>query len=62
MHSGSMHTGKVPTYALNRQSYQTRLRNLKSAVVRAIEEEAYEKAAQYRDQIQALEIQESNQT
>lgn len=55
MHVGLRHTGKVPVHALKRQSHSAQLRNLKAALTRAVEEEAYEKAALYRDQIQALE-------
>lgn len=62
MHSGLKHTGKVPSHALNLQSYHTRLHNLKSALVRAIEDEAYEEAAKYRDEIHALETQASEPT
>ncbi len=55
MHIGLNHVGKVPVHALSRQSHNAQLHNLKTALTRAVEEEAYEKAAQYRDQIQALE-------
>ncbi|CAI8258401.1 MAG: Protein-arginine kinase activator protein [Opitutia bacterium UBA7350] len=55
MHSGLKHIGKVPAFALNRQSFLTQMNNLKVSLARAIESEAYEEAAQYRDKIQALE-------
>jgi protein arginine kinase activator len=55
MHAGLSHTGKVPVHALSRQSQSAQLHSLKGALTRAIEKEAYEEAAQYRDQIQALQ-------
>ncbi|NCG09293.1 MAG: excinuclease ABC subunit B [Verrucomicrobia bacterium] len=55
MHAGLRHVGKVPIFAQSRQSFNARLHSLKASLTRAVEEEAYEKAAQYRDEIQALE-------
>lgn len=62
MHSGLRHTGKVPSNALKHQSYHTQLHNLKLALASAIENEAYEQAAEYRDQILALETQTSDKS
>jgi protein arginine kinase activator len=58
MHAGTTHKGKVPTVALNRQSIQLQLKNLQEALARAIEEEAYEQAAKFRDQIKAIQATE----
>lgn len=55
MHSGLRHIGKVPAFAPNRQSHHTQLSSLKASLASAIEAEAYEEAAQFRDKIQALE-------
>ena len=57
MHEGTSHKGKIPAVALDRQSSQLRLKKLQTALARAIEEEAYEEAAKYRDQIKELEVQ-----
>ncbi len=55
MHTGTAHRGKVPETALRRQSAASRRRDLKNALNRAIEEEAYEEAAKLRDQIRELD-------
>ena len=54
MHAGTLHKGKVPQVALSRQSAAAELQTLKNALERATSEEAYEDAAKYRDQIQAI--------
>lgn len=54
MHAGTAHKGKVPSVALSRLSSMAELQTLENALQRAIAEEAYEEAAQYRDQIQAI--------
>ena len=55
MHAGTAHKGKVPKIAMSRQSSKLRLKSLKDALARSIAEEAYEDAAQFRDQIKAIE-------
>ncbi len=55
MHSGLKHTGKIPTHSLNRMSKELKIQNLREALRRAITDEAYENAANLRDQIQTLE-------
>jgi protein arginine kinase activator len=54
MHAGTTHKGKVPTVALSRQSSQLQLKNLQDSLARAVAEEAYEEAAKFRDQINAI--------
>jgi len=54
MHVGSTHKGKVPQVLLNRRSAQAALEALENSLARAIAEEAYEAAAKYRDQINAI--------
>ena len=54
MHAGITHKGKVPQVALSRQSAAAELQNLEDKLQRAIADEAYEDAAKYRDQIQAI--------
>lgn len=62
MHAGTAHKGKVPKVALSRQNVAAELQALGNALQRAIEEEAYEDAAKFRDQIQAIkESAEKNQ-
>ena len=55
MHAGTSHQGKVPEVALSRQASQVQLKHLKDSLARSIAEEAYEKAAEFRDQIKAIE-------
>ncbi|HBM86239.1 MAG TPA: excinuclease ABC subunit B [Opitutae bacterium] len=55
MHAGTSHKGKVPQVALSRHSSQLELKHLKEALARSIAEEAYEQAAEFRDQIKAIE-------
>ena len=54
MHAGTSHKGKTPQCASSRQSSQLRLQQLQESLARAVAEEAYEKAADLRDQIQAI--------
>jgi protein arginine kinase activator len=54
MHVGTEHRGKVPQVALDRQLANDELVTLERALARAIRDEAYEKAAKYRDQIKML--------
>lgn len=55
MHVGVTHKGKVPEVALTRQNSQAQLQSLKDSLAKAIAEEAYEEAAKFRDQINAME-------
>ena len=54
MHTGTSHQGKVPTIAMQRQSSQLQLKSLQDALANAIESEAYEEAAKFRDQIKLI--------
>ena len=53
MHVGAVHKGKVPEIVLSRQIAVAELKSLEDSLRNAINEEAYEEAAKYRDQIQA---------
>ncbi|MFT4901129.1 MAG: protein arginine kinase activator [Lentimonas sp.] len=55
MHVGITHKGKVPEFSLNRQLHEAELDNLRDALSRAVESEAYEDAAKYRDRIKLIE-------
>jgi len=55
IHVGVTHVGKVPLVAVNRQQNYAKLQRLQNSLARAIEEEAYEEAAKYRDQIKLIE-------
>ena len=54
MHVGISHIGKVPDVALSRRSASAQLEELEEALARAIADEAYEDAANFRDQIKSL--------
>jgi protein arginine kinase activator len=54
MHAGTVHQGKVPEVALSRQTNVAELQGLENALQCAIDEEAYEDAAKYRDQIKVI--------
>lgn len=51
MHYGQKHVGKVPEQSLASQNSRLKLLQLQAALSEAIESEAYEDAAMYRDQI-----------
>ena len=51
MHFGQKHVGKVPEQSLASQNSRRKLLQLQIALSEAIESEAYEEAAKYRDQI-----------
>lgn len=55
MHEGIIHKGKIPTTTISNQSNKLQLRKLQDFLSQAINEEAYEEAAKYRDQIKELE-------
>ena len=54
MHVASVHKGKVPEIVLSRQMAVAELQSLKDSLQEAIDEEEYEEAAKYRDQIQSF--------
>jgi len=56
MHAGLEHKGKVPKIALSRQSLAAELKSLENALQRAIDEEAYEEAAKFRDKIHSIRL------
>jgi protein arginine kinase activator len=51
MHKGVIHTGKVPTKAMERRSLYERLTKLETELDQAIKSERYEDAARYRDEL-----------
>lgn len=51
MHKGNLHTGKVPSRALERKTREDHLRELETNLQSAIKDERYEDAARYRDEI-----------
>lgn len=55
IHGNIHHTGKIPKRTGNILSIKREINQLKSQLKRAIEEEAFEKAAELRDKIKALE-------
>ncbi len=60
MHKGDSHKGKVPERALERKTFEDRLNELERDLQAAIEDEQYEAAARYRDEI--LELKKSIET
>lgn len=60
MHVGTCHKGKTPELALSRQSMTAQLDKLEMALAKAVEDEAYEDAAKYRDQIKSLKENPAN--
>lgn len=55
MHKGLRHQGKVPARLMESRARALRLRDLRTALDKAVEEERFEDAAGYRDAIQAME-------
>ena len=54
IHAGSTHIGKLPKKSLALVQFREQISNLRAKMEAAIKEEAYEEAAAYRDQIDAL--------
>lgn len=54
MHMGSTHAGKLPKDSLARVHLGEQISHLKAKMKEAIKDEAYEDAAMYRDQLEAL--------
>ena len=55
MHKGTRHVGKVPAAMFAMRAASQRLRELRSELETAIEEENYERAAELRDEIREAE-------
>lgn len=55
LHGGTRHQGKVPPGVGERALLRQELADLRGELTRAIEEEAYEKAARLRDRIRVIE-------
>jgi protein arginine kinase activator len=56
MHMGTTHHGKVPEFSFSRLQNVAELDGLRDALAQAIEQEAYEDAAKYRDRIHLIEV------
>ena len=55
VHGSSVHSGKIPHRTGGRLETKHEIAVLRAALKEAVEKEAYEQAAEYRDQIRALE-------
>ena len=54
MHKGVSHLGKVPAKAIARRSVADRVAELEAKLQAAVDEEKYEDAARYRDEIKLI--------
>jgi len=55
MHAGIQHIGKIPSSSVSRVKFEQSVDDLKKQLVKAIEDENFESAANLRDQLKALE-------
>ncbi len=55
MHAGTQHLGKIPSASESRVQFVQSVETLKKQLFNAIENEDFEKAAELRDQLKALE-------
>lgn len=55
MHAGTQHLGKIPSGSESRVKFEQSVDDLKKYLLTAIENEDFEKAAELRDQLKALE-------
>ena len=55
MHAGTHHLGKIPSGLESRVQFSQSVDDLKKQLLNAIENEDFEKAAELRDQLKALE-------
>ena len=55
VHGSSVHSGKIPHRTGGRLETKHEIEVLRAALKESVEKEAYEQAAEYRDQIRALE-------
>jgi protein arginine kinase activator len=55
MHAGTQHLGKIPTGSESRVKFEQSVDVLKKQLLMAIENEDFEKAAELRDQLKAME-------
>lgn len=62
IHGSTQHRGKVPNRATDQIARQKELREVKEELKRAIDQEAYEKAAELRDLIGSLKQQLGNES
>ncbi len=60
MHKGTSHTGKVPERVWRQHALSERMKNLETDLLKAVQAEDYENAAQLRDQIHRLATQLQN--
>jgi protein arginine kinase activator len=57
MHRGDHHTGKIPHEMLHRVGLRKAINRLKDQLAHAVEQEKYEDAARYRDELDQLKSQ-----
>ncbi len=55
MHAGTQHLGKIPSGSESRVRFEQSVDQLKKELLTAIENEDFEKAAEFRDQLKILE-------
>ena len=55
MHAGTQHFGKIPSGSESRVKFEQSVEDLKKQLLKAIEDEDFESAAELRDQLKALE-------
>lgn len=55
MHAGTQHLGKIPSGSESRVKFEQSVEDLKKQLLKAIEDEDFESAAELRDQLKALE-------
>ena len=55
MHAGTQHLGKIPSGSESRVKFEQSVDDLKKQLLKAIEDEDFENAAELRDQLKALE-------
>ena len=60
MHKGTQHVGKVPQRLKKVLDRSDRLKTLQRKLAKAIEDEKFERAAELRDEIKALQAQDEN--
>jgi protein arginine kinase activator len=61
LHGGHIHTGKLPQRAAGKMKICREITKLKYQLQKAVEVEEFEKAAELRDQIRAVEREDSNE-
>jgi protein arginine kinase activator len=60
MHKGVRHVGKVPPFVKTSRDYADRIKGLQKKLAKAIEDENFEQAAQFRDEIREISLKLGN--